>query len=633
MLVIKRHPENPILTPDEEEFWQSRAVFNWSPVKDGRLTRVLYRAMSSENVLGGARLSISSIGYAESRDGLHFSGRRQFIYPEHDWERYGCEDPRVTKLNGRYYVFYTALGEYPFTAGGIRGALAVTRDFKKIDAKYLVTPFNCKAIALFPEPIGGRLTAIITADTDRPPAKMAVVSFEKESDIWSPAFWEKWYGRIGENEINPRRSSRDHIEVGAPPLKTKAGWLVIYSHIQNYFGGGAPVFGIEALLLDLKNPRRIIGATRHPLIVAAANYEKYGQVPNIVFPSGALIEGRRLKIFYGAADTVSAFAETNLDNLLRVLRPEAKPVVRRFAKNPILAPNVKHPWESRAVFNPGAVDVGGKIHLLYRALSENNTSVFGYAASRDGLNFRERNPVPVYEPKEEFEMKKNSGNSGAEDPRLTRIGNKLYMFYTAFDGGLHPPRVAVSAIAVKDFLKKKWNWQRPVLCTTDREDDKDAALFPEKIMGKYLIFHRVGNDICADFVKSLEFYGGLIDRATAVLSPRWGNWDGRKVGITAPPLKTKKGWLLFYHGFAEDGVYRVGAALLQRRDPRVVIDRTVLPIFEPEEAYEKEGLVPNVVFPCGIVNRRGTLYIYYGAADKVVGVATAKLADILKMFD
>ena len=103
-------------------------------------------------------------------------------------------------------------------------------------------------------------------------------------------------------------------------------------------------------------------------------------------------------------------------------------------------------------------------------------------------------------------------------------------------------------------------------------------------------------------------------------------WDSSRVGITAPPVKTKKGWLLLYHGISEHHhTYRIGAVLLDPLDPTIVLARSADAIFSPEEPFEKEGIVNNVVFPCGMVVRDGLVYIYYGGADKVVGVATMEL--------
>jgi predicted GH43/DUF377 family glycosyl hydrolase len=107
-------------------------------------------------------------------------------------------------------------------------------------------------------------------------------------------------------------------------------------------------------------------------------------------------------------------------------------------------------------------------------------------------------------------------------------------------------------------------------------------------------------------------------------------WDSKKVGLSTPPIKTKSGWLLFYHGISDNGTYRVGALLLDLSDPTIVLSRSALPLFEPVEPYEIKGVVERVVFPCGVILKKGLLYIYYGGADSVVGVATAKLSDVLK---
>ena len=108
-------------------------------------------------------------------------------------------------------------------------------------------------------------------------------------------------------------------------------------------------------------------------------------------------------------------------------------------------------------------------------------------------------------------------------------------------------------------------------------------------------------------------------------------WDSRKVGTATPPIKTRIGWVLLYHGVSEeDGCYRIGAVLLDLKDPTKIIARTDEPIFEPETAYEKVGQVSNVVFPCGAVVLGKKIFIYYGAADQVIGVATIEIERLLK---
>lgn len=136
-------------------------------------------------------------------------------------------------------------------------------------------------------------------------------------------------------------------------------------------------------------------------------------------------------------------------------------------------------------------------------MSDDYTSVFGYASSKDGIHIDERLPDPVYVPRASFEQKLVPGNSGCEDPRLTLIGKKIYMCYTAFDGK-NAPRVALSSIAVKDFLKKKWNWSEPVLLSPPDISDKDAFIFPQKVAGNYMIVHRIGDSIDYSFLQNFD---------------------------------------------------------------------------------------------------------------------------------
>ncbi|MBI5405896.1 hypothetical protein HY972_02575 [Candidatus Kaiserbacteria bacterium] len=170
-------------------------------------------------------------------------------------------------------------------------------------------------------------------------------------------------------------------------------------------------------------------------------------------------------------------------------------------------------------------------------------------------------------------------------------------------------------------------WSAPFLLTPDNVDDKDLALLPEKIGANYLLYHRVNNQICADLLPDLAS-GKRVSRCIEVIGPRRGMWDGEKVGSAAPPLKIGDKWLMIYHGVSRHATYRLGAALLGANGT-TVLARTADPIFEPLEDYEKRGEIANVVFSCGAVVRDDMLFLYYGAADKVIGVATASLAHIL----
>lgn len=625
MFTLTRSSHNPILSPIHEHPWEAAAVFNASPIVQGKNTILVYRAMSEPDLLRDPHIRTSVIGRASSSDGIHFEDRSILITPDSDFDKYGCEDPRVTKIGSTYYIFYTALGGYPFSADNIKVAVALSTDLKTIKEKHLVTPFNAKAMALFPEKINGKLAALVTVNTDRMPSDICYVEFNKVEDIWSEDFWNNWWKNLDDHKVNFRRKNEDHIELGAVPVKTDKGWLVVYSHIQKY-GEEKQVFGIEIVLLDITDPKKVIGRTKGPVMIPEAFYEHVGQVPHVVFPSGALIRGDKLEIHYGAADSYCAIASIPLDALLLTLTEDKIYCFKRYPGNPIIVPRPGMLWEQNGTLNPAAFDLDDKTHILYRAFSADNISTVGYATSIDGFSISERLDKPIYKPRTNFEIK------GCEDARAMIIDKNLYLTYTAYDGVL--PRVAVSSISTKDFLKRNWNkWSIPEIITPLSVDEKDAAILPEKIDGKYMILHRAGHSICADFVSSLDFSKEKINKCIEIVAPRKGMWDGDKVGISCPPVKTNKGWLLLYHGVSWSKIYRVGAVLLDLKDPTLVLARTALAIFEPETEYELNGYIPNVVFPCGLVIRKGIAYMYYGGGDSVVGVATIKLNSLLKMLE
>jgi predicted GH43/DUF377 family glycosyl hydrolase len=634
MYVIKRSAHNPLLAPIADRHWEARGTFNPTVIKKGNISHMFYRALGRPDALM-TPAGISTIGKALSLDGEHFQSRRQFIVPSEEWDKYGCEDPRATSFEGKHYIFYTALGGMPFNAGNIKVAVAISKDLETVDEKHLVTPFNAKAMALFPERVGGKITVILTAHTDEPPAKITIAQCDTIEELWTLEFWEKWHRDLDSHAINPLRFDHDHVEVGSQPIKTKDGWLIFYSYIQNYFGGGERVFGIEALLLDLKDPRVIVGRTKGPIMVPQELYECYGMVPNIVFPSGATIEKNgRVDIYYGGADTVCAKASLNVDDLLSAMIPERRvELAVRASENPIIKPIIENAWEKNATFNAAAIDLAGSVHILYRAMGDDNTSVLGYAASKNGVKITERGKTPAYIPREDFEMKHGDsrGNSGCEDPRITKIGDTLYMAYTAFDG-VHATRVALTSISEKDFLAKRWDkWSKPQLTTPDGVNDKDTCLMPEKVGEQYMLIHRIDPQICADFLDTLDFKKSRLTRCIEIMGPRPGMWDSTKIGIAGPPIKTPKGWLLIYHGVSKTSTYRLGAVLLDLKNPSIVLSRSVDNILEPIENYERTGIVRNAVFSCGAVLRGDTLLIYYGGADTVLGVAKTSLKKLLKI--
>jgi len=275
-------------------------------------------------------------------------------------------------------------------------------------------------------------------------------------------------------------------------------------------------FGVEAVLLDLRNPRRIIGRTKGSIMAPEAFYERVGLAPNIVFPSGAAIKGKLVELYYGASDTQCAIARIPLSNLLDSLTPDENQILARSSKNPILVPRKDIQWK-RGHPHPAAIDLDGSVHILYRAVDSDNVSTVGYARSKDGITIDERSDKPIYIPRADFERR------GCEDPRISKIGDRIYMVYTGYDG--NRPRVAITSIKEADFLAKNWNWAPPAVLSPDSVDDKDACILPEKIElqnsphGKeYLILHRVSNNICGDYVPTLDFNKQKIDKCIDILA-------------------------------------------------------------------------------------------------------------------
>lgn len=288
----------------------------------------------------------------------------------------------------------------------------------------------------------------------------------------------------------------------------------------------------------------------------------------------------------------------------------------RYKDNPILSPIYENEWESKYVFNSAMVELGEKVHYIYRAMGEDMVSRLGYASSSDGYHIDKRLSYPILSPINSLEKK------GVEDPRITVIDDTCIMTYTAYSD---IPQIAITSITVDDFLKNEWNWSDriyPFPTTTN----KNAVIFPEKINDDYVMFHRIDPNIYIAYSKDLREWRD----SKIIIKPRKDSWDSRKIGSAGPPMEIDEGWLLIYHGVAQDMTYRLGAVILDKENPENVLFRSTDPFIEPREAYECVGFVPNVVFSCGAVLRNDNLLISYGCADTVIGVSTFSLDEIIK---
>jgi len=296
----------------------------------------------------------------------------------------------------------------------------------------------------------------------------------------------------------------------------------------------------------------------------------------------------------------------------------ANQLFTRHPDNPILKPE-QWPYTVNAVFNPGAtIGPDGETVLLVRVEDRSGISHLSAARSLDGVSDWIIDSKPSLEPQAE----RHEETSGIEDPRITKIGSEYFIAHTAVSKS--GPLVALSA--TDDFL----SFRR--VAVVSPPENKDAALFPELFDGRYAIIHRpvftgerAEAHMWISFSPDLRHWG---DHQVLMKSRDLWRWDGLKIGLGPPPLKTASGWLVLFHGVkatAAGALYRVGIALLDLSDPTRVLARTDEWVFGPEAHYERTGDVPGVVFPCGWVEHDDEVSLYYGAADTYVGLATARV--------
>lgn len=348
--------------------------------------------------------------------------------------------------------------------------------------------------------------------------------------------------------------------------------------------------------------------------------------------------------------------------VLKAAKGSVKPrpsVLVRARENPIIRPRGDEPWEANAVFNPAALYLDGRVHLLYRALGPDGISRIGYASSEDGITFDVRLREPVFIPNtarqvpfknpfassvphapvrgryDPVRYASGGGWGGSEDPRAVEIDGRVYMTFSSFNGW-DSIRMSVASLSTSDFLQRHFNWSGPNCLSPAHEVHKNWVLFPEKINGKFAVLHAVSPSIQVDFVNDIEAGGkdrGLPIQSTygAETPGREGMWDSWVRGAGPPPLKTEHGWLLFYHGVdkRDPSRIKIGAMLLDLKDPTTVLYRCKEPVLSPDAPYENDWK-PGVVYACGAIVKEGTLFVYYGGGDKTVNVATAPLSRFLK---
>lgn len=329
-------------------------------------------------------------------------------------------------------------------------------------------------------------------------------------------------------------------------------------------------------------------------------------------------------------DSLMSAPPKGVDVIIQEITEEPSKPFQRCNDKPLLEPLVGNDWESKYVLNPGALRLQDKVYLFYRAVGKDGISRIGLAIT-DGYRVLERLPEPIFSPVLPQEEK------GCEDPRIVVIDNRILMMYTAYDGNI--AQIAVASIRVKDFLQRRFDrWRRDGL-PFENIWDKDGIIFPEKIKGKYVLFHRIDPSMWAVYIDKLGSYES--ERQYIIMGPRPGRiWDSKKIGAGSQPIKTKYGWLLIYHGVDYSYIYRLGVILVDLQDPHKVLYRSPNAVLEPEKDFElgeKGAWVPNVVFTCGavpaadkdVLDDNDEVLVYYGAADTSIGVAKAKVSDLI----
>jgi predicted GH43/DUF377 family glycosyl hydrolase len=333
---LTRHPANPILRRDPDRPWAAGSVLNGTVIRDADgVIHMLYRATNDVH-FDTAGKYVSSIGIAESTDGVHFTSRPEpLIAPDQPYEQgLGCEDPRVVFLEGEYYIYYTAVEGTPPDIK-VRIALATSPDLREITKHGIVGPKGApsKAATLFPEPIGGQYLWFFTWSSDTPGSAILHARFDDLAAVKSPP--PGFIASVVEDyEASAVLVPGDHAELvkilvrrgpelGAPPIRTDAGWLLFYSNSDRE---DEPEWQVSAVLLDLDEPWRVIARTPEPLLTPETGEELVGVMNRVTFPAGALVIDGVVHLYYGSGDQGICVATGSLTELLEYMaqNPEKK---------------------------------------------------------------------------------------------------------------------------------------------------------------------------------------------------------------------------------------------------------------------------------------------------------------------
>ncbi|MBU7008794.1 glycoside hydrolase family 130 protein [Phosphitispora fastidiosa] len=297
------------------------------------------------------------------------------------------------------------------------------------------------------------------------------------------------------------------------------------------------------------------------------------------------------------------------------------PIVKRYQDNPILTKK-DIPYPVHTVHNAGVAKHNGKYYMLFRSHLDTGRSIIGLAESDDGYKFKAHDKPFLIPAKDGF-FKEYEAH-GVEDPRIACIEGEYYITYSAYSK--HGVRIGLAKTNDFKSIEK--------ISLITEADYRNTVLFPKKINGRYVRLDRPHSEISPwsiwiSYSKDLIYWG----ESELIMKPEPYHWDEMKIGPGATPIETDKGWLSIYHGVfptMAGSVYRLGVALHDLENPARILGVSDSWILQPEDPWEVTGYVNNVVFTCGAVPENdGTVKIYWGGADSVMCVGTAKIDDLI----
>ena len=274
--MIKFKKMGIIMSPLDNQFG-SFARFNPGVfLKDG-IVHMLYRAVDTD--IKDVKKYVSFIGYAQldTNTNILYDANKKVIYPTLPEEAMGCEDPRIVEFENEIYIFYTA-----FDGLKARVAIARTDDFIKYEKLGVINNFCWdKDAFIFPERIQGQIAYLHRVEPG-----IQLDYFNNFDQLLSNSNWENYEGKVASSTIIHREHLWENQKIGGsvPPIRTENGWLLLYHAVDDAF-----VYRGSVALLDLVNPAKVIARIPYPLLEPEEDYEKYGDVNNVVFPEGAYI--------------------------------------------------------------------------------------------------------------------------------------------------------------------------------------------------------------------------------------------------------------------------------------------------------------------------------------------------------